>query len=443
VSGPGGARLVAAQLPLAPLVQRSAAGSWIEGGDGRRYLDGTSGLVCVNVGHAHPHVVAAVRDQLSQSVFASPGMVEPTDQQAYAERLAAVVGRPTDGVLLGCTGTAANEMAVAIARSVQRARGHEGRHKILTGSLSYHGNSALMLALSGHQRRRPHPDDAAGVAPSFASPYAGHHAVHGTTGCREECADDVARAIDAAGVSTVAAVLVEPVNGTTGGGYVPPSGYLRRLREICTARDVLLIHDEVLTGLGRTGLPLGADATAGAQADITVLSKGLGAGYTPISAVLVAPGLLEVLQASALPTPLMGTMSATPLQAAVGMAVLDVLDETGALTPGVCRGDDLRQAVEDATSGSPLVLDVRGRGYFLGVELVPGAQLEVLAAARDRGLLLYPFNGFLPGGAGEGVIIAPPLNVSAADSAFLADALHGALRAATGRSAYSREKENR
>lgn len=433
--------LFATRLPLPPLAYRAARGSWISGTDGRRYLDGSSGLVNVNIGHAHPHVVAEVSDQLSTSTFASPGMWAPELQQTYAERLTAAVGRPDDGVFISCTGTAANEMAIGLARAIHRARHDDNRHKILTGSLSYHGNSAMMMALSGHQRRRPHPDDSFGLAPSFASPYAGHHhdCPHGA--CREDCADDVGRAIDAAGADLVAAVLVEPVNGTTGGGYAPPSGYLRRLRSNCESRGVLVIHDEVLTGLGRTGLPLAADASEGGQADITVLSKGLGAGYVPISAVLVAGDLVAALRESGVPTPMMGTMSATPLQARAGLAVLDVLDEMGALTPAVRRGDQLSRAVHHATADSTVVLETRGQGYFLGIELAQGHQHAVLAAARSRGLLLYPFNGFRPGGTGEGVIIAPPLNVSDAEVEFLADALRSGLADAARQHARTSSKE--
>ncbi|KOG58324.1 aminotransferase class III [Streptomyces varsoviensis] len=408
-------RLLAARQPLPSLPFDHAEGCWLYGPDGRRFMDASSGLICVNVGHAHPAVLRALTTQAGKGTFASPGSLDPRLQEA--------VGRPEDRVAFACTGTAAVEMAIALARSVQRARGEKRRHKVLTASLSYHGNSALNLALSGHRRRRPHPDDGFGLGPAFDPPYPGHHRGCRLDACDATCAAEVGTAIEEAGTDTVAAVLVEPVNGTTGGGYCPPDGYLRALRDICAAHGVLVIHDEVLTGLGRTGLPLAAHQCPASDADLTVLAKGLGAGYLPISAVLIAPDAAEELLSSGSPLPLMGTMSATPLQAAVGMATLSVLDDIGALDRESARGATVTDAVREAARGLPVVTGTRGRGYFLGVELAPGTQRRALAISREQGLLLYPFNGFQPDGGGEGVIVAPPLNISDEETAFLGSAL--------------------
>lgn len=419
--------LLAARQALPPIPFSRAEGSWIYAADNRRILDASSGLICVNVGHANPRVVRALARQAGICGFASPGALDPVLQERFAAATARAVGRPDNRVLLTTTGTAAIEMAVMVARTVQRARGEHERTRILTSTLSYHGNSALALGLSGHRRRRPHPRDGFGLGPAFDPPYPGLHTECHHSSCRPDCVGTVLQAIDKIGQEQVAAVLIEPINGTTGGAFVPPDGYLQALHEACDARGVLIIHDEVLTGLGRTGLPLASDHWAGAGAGITVLSKGLGAGYTPIGALLIAPALADQMLQQGSPLPLMGTMSATPMQAAVGLEVLSILDEIGALDRSVTRGGAVDAAIKAAVADSPVVTAVRGRGYFYGIEIRDGLLLDVLAAGREHGLLLYPFNGFRSDGSGEGVIVAPPLTISSDETEFLGVALRRTL----------------
>jgi taurine---2-oxoglutarate transaminase len=415
-------RLLAARQPLPPLPYSHARGSWVYAPDGRRYLDASSGLVCVNIGHSHPVVAKAMADQATRGTFASPGSLLPRLQEELALATAVACGRDDDFVSLTTTGTAAVENAIALARIAQRARGERGRHKVLTASLGYHGNSAFALALSGHRRRRPHIDDGFGLGPAFDPPYPDlHHGCAHTT-CEADCAGAVRDAIIRADPDTVAAVLVEPVNGTTGGGYVPPAGYLNAVRAICARYGVLLIHDEVLTGL-----PLAAQHSPGGEADLTVVSKGLGAGYAPLAAVLVAPAIGETILASGQPLPMAGTMSANPLQARVGLAVLSVLRDIGALDRSRVRGASVAAAVHEATRDLPVVKDVRGRGYFIGVELAGAPLVDAMAIAREHSLLLYPFNGFRADGGGEGVIVAPPLTASDEELAFLGTALRTTL----------------
>ena len=423
----GASQLLAARLQIPPVSYTHARGSWIFASDGRRYLDASSGIINVNIGHAHPTVVEALRDQAGLCTYASPGSLAPTHMQALAAATAKAVHRPDDRVMFTPTGTSATESAIALARLAQRARGETGRHKVLTASLGYHGNSAFVLALSGHRSRRPHEDDSFGVAPAFDPPYPGQHLGCAFPTCRVECARAVREAIVEAGPETVAAVLMEPVNGTTGGGYTPPAGYLRAIRDICDDYGVLVIHDEVLTGLGRTGLPLASHHTPGAAADIITLSKGLGAGFIPLAATMIAPDLADNILSSGRWLPLMGTMSATPLQGRVGLAVLSVLDEIGALDRDQVRGAAVAQLVTEATRDLPVVTDVRGLGYFYGLELAPGAMSEALRITRSNGLLLYPFVGWHPDGSGEGLLVAPPLNATDTDLDFLGEALRTSL----------------
>ncbi|WP_199748012.1 aminotransferase family protein [Actinomadura sp. WAC 06369] len=423
----GVSQLLATRWQIPPMPYSRARGSWVHAADGRRYLDASSGAINVNIGHTHPVVVEAMRDQAGICTYAGPGTYPSGDMEELAAATASAVHRPDDRVVFTPTGTHATEAAIALARLAQRARGETGRHKILTASLGYHGNSAFVLALSGHRNRRPHEDDGFGLGPAFDPPYPGHHSGCPYGACRTECAQDVRDAILKAGPESVAAVLMEPVNGTTGGGYVPPAGYLRELRRICDDHGVLLIHDEVLTGLGRTGLPLASHHTPGAEPDIVTLAKGLGAGYLPLAATLIGPRLADDILTGGTRPPLAGTMSATPLQGRVGLAVLSVLRDIGALDPARLRGAALGRIVADAARGVPAVTDVRGRGYFYGIELAPGTVRDLLRTTREHGLLLYPFVGFHRDGGGEGLLVAPPLNATDAELDFLGERLRAAL----------------
>ncbi|MFD7639514.1 aminotransferase class III-fold pyridoxal phosphate-dependent enzyme [Kitasatospora sp. NPDC059795] len=371
-------------------------------------------------------VFARIERQFPKYTFGGAAVVRPTVQLELVDRLCEAVGRPDDSVSLVTCGTLGVEVAVGLARGIVRARGGKRGAAVLTSDLSYHGMSALTLALAGNHARRPRPEDALGLGPGFPAPYPPTHS-HGGAGCDASCAEEVAKAIDARGAEFVAAVLIEPVNGTTGGAYVPPAGYLRRVGEICRERGVLVIHDEVLTGLWRTGEPLASRHWDGCEPDIVILSKGLGAGYTPVAAVMVSPELAPLLRsADADPLPAMGTMAAHPLMAA---ACLGVLDELEAIDHQALRtrGDTLGAALR-SMAGLPGVREVRGLGHLYGVELAPGLLWPVLRQAEQRGVFFYPFTG-----AGEprseGLVVAPPLISTNEDLDFLAAALRGAIDA--------------
>ncbi len=417
-------RLLATSRPLPELDVERAVGSWLYCHDGRRILDGSSGVLCVNVGHNSPKVAARIAGQLSRAAFAGPAVARPYVQMELVERLCRAVGRPDDHVAFTTSGTTGVEVALSIARNISRVRGGESRRHVLASNFSYHGNSAFTLAIAGSQARRPRAADSFGLAPAFPAPYPPSHTggADGDHVCDATCADEVAQAIDSRGHENVAAVIFEPVNGTTGGAFVPPDGYLRRLAEICRERGVVLVHDEVLTGLWRAGKPLASDHWEGASADICILSKGLGAGYTSVAAVLIAPELATLLKADgADPLPAMGTMAATPLQAATCLGVLDELDSLDAkVFDERCHrlGERLAALTEFSS-----VADVRGVGFLYGVELSQGLQWQFLERVERRGVLFYPFRY----ATGEGFVVAPPLTSTDADLDFLVDTVRDTL----------------
>lgn len=403
----------------------NARGSWLHLAGGDRIFDGSSGLLCTNVGQSSPKVRARIEEQFTRYSFGGAAVVQPHIQLELMERLCRTVNRPDDYVALTTCGTLGVEVAIGLARTIARARDGKQRGDILTSALSYHGMSALTLALAGNHARRPRPEDTFGLGPAFPAPYPPTHA-HADRDCDASCADEIAREIDRRGAENVAAVLIEPINGTTGGAYVPPDGYLRWVSEICRERDVLVIHDEVLTGLWRTGLPLASHHWSGCEPDMVILSKGLGGGYTSVGAVLVSPDMAQwVRHEHADPLPAMGTMATHPLMAAACLGVLDELEQMESAA-FAARGERLRKVMASLRDIDS-VRDVRGRGFLYGVEVGPGQLWPVLRAAEERGVFFYPFSG-AGGPKSEGFVVAPPLTSTDDDIGFLSAALHGALQ---------------
>ncbi|MFB7054375.1 aminotransferase class III-fold pyridoxal phosphate-dependent enzyme [Streptomyces vinaceus] len=419
-------RLLTSSRPLPDFEAVGSNGPWLHLADGRRIFDGSSGLLCVNVGQGSAAVFARIEKQFSRYSFGGAAVVQPHVQMELMDRLCHALGRPEDSVALTTCGTLGVEVAVGLARNIVRVRDGKRRGDILTSSLSYHGNSMFTLGIAGNQIRNPRPEDRYGLGPAFPAPYPPAHGhAHEGHRCHASCAEEVALAIDCRGAQNVAAVLIEPVNGTTGGAFVPPDGYLRRVSEICRERGVLVIHDEVLTGLWRTGTPLASQHWDGCVPDLVILSKGLGAGYTGVGAVLVSPELAPLLRRKGVdPLPAMGTMATHPLQAAACLGVLDELEsmDFGAFTArGECLGASLR-----SLTGRAAVREVRGVGHLYGVEVAPGLLWPLMEECERRGVFFYPFTG-----AGrprsEGLVVAPPLNSSDDDIDFLTDALTNAV----------------
>ncbi|QDY79890.1 aminotransferase class III-fold pyridoxal phosphate-dependent enzyme [Streptomyces qinzhouensis] len=419
-------RLLTSSRPMPDFEVVATQGPWLHRANGARIFDGSSGLLCANVGQSSPAVRTRVEQQFSRYSFGGAAVVRPHVQMELMDRLCRAVGRPEDSVALTTCGTLGVEVAIALARNIARVRDGKQRGDMVTSTLSYHGNSALTLALSGNHARRPRPEDALGLGPGFPAPYPPTHApAHPGRGCDASCAQEIAEEIDRRGAQNVAAVLIEPVNGTTGGAFVPPDGYLKRVSELCRERDVLVVHDEVLTGLWRTGTSLASRHWEGCEPDMVILSKGLGAGYTGVGAVLVSPGPAEWLRHErADPLPAMGTMATHPLMAAACLGVLDELEaiDRSAFT---ARGKRLGEALT-LLNGTGPVLDVRGLGFLYGVEVAPGTLWRVMKAAEERGVFFYPFTG-AGDPVSEGLVVAPPLTATDDDIAFLTTALADAL----------------
>ena len=412
-----------AQLPHIATAQ----GVWLTDTAGRRYLDGCSGAVVASLGHGHPEVLAAIREQVGRATYVHRGFFTDRSLERLADGLTEWTGYP--GAWFVTSGSEAVEAALQFALQYHRERGQDRRQEFLSLTRGYHGNTLGGLSLSGHARRAvvgalawPFATLPVPYRPPTAPPLpAAEFTDQLLAGARRE----IERRAD-----RLAGVVVEPVGGATLGATVPPVGYLPGLRALCDEHDVLLITDEVMCGLGRTGAPLAARHW-GVTADIVAVGKGLGAGYTPIAATLIGD---RVLAAIAGGTGLIHgghTYAGNPLSAATALAVLTILRSEPVQAGGRRAAARLRPLLDELAARHEVIVDVRGQGLLLGLELrtaggVPGLRAERLRDdAMTAGLLVYPATG----GFLDAVLVAPPLTSTDGEIDELVTRLDRALSA--------------
>ncbi len=343
---------------FAPFTVTRASGAWIETNDGRRILDFTSGQICSTIGHNHPRIVTAIQQSLDEVIHLNSWMLsEPV--LALAERLTELVPESLDKVLLVNTGGEANEVALRLAKM------HTGRFEIVGLTRSWHGLQASVASLNlagGH----------AGYGPlmpgtlALPAPYAYRCPIRHCNGtCDCSCLEAGFDMIDQQSVGSLCAVIAEPVL-SAGGIIVPPPDYFQRLRTLCTERGMLLIFDEAQTGFGRLGTMFGFELY-GIEPDILSVSKTLGGGI-PIAATLTSSEIEEDCYSK-------GFMHVTshvsdPLPAAVGLAVINVIEEEGLVEQARLRGEYLMARLRELQQHHEQIGDVRGIGLLVGVELV-------------------------------------------------------------------------
>jgi 2,2-dialkylglycine decarboxylase (pyruvate) len=343
---------------FAPFTVTRASGAWIETNDGRRILDFTSGQICSTIGHNHPRIVTAIQQSLDEVIHLNSWMLsEPV--LALAERLTELVPESLNKVLLVNTGGEANEVALRLAKM------HTGRFEIVGLTRSWHGLQAGVASLNlagGH----------AGYGPlmpgtlALPAPYAYRCPIRHCTGtCDCSCLKAGFDMIDQQSVGSLCAVIAEPVL-SAGGIIVPPPDYFQRLRTLCTERGMLLILDEAQTGFGRLGTMFGFELY-GIEPDILSVSKTLGGGV-PLAAILTSSEIEEDCYSK-------GFMHVTshvsdPLPAAVGLAVINVIEEEGLVEQTRLRGEYLMARLRELQQHHEQIGDVRGKGLLVGVELV-------------------------------------------------------------------------
>lgn len=404
-----------------PAVAVRGEGPYVIDADGRRYLDACGGSAVSCLGHSHPEVIAAIHRQVDRLAFAYSGFFTSEPAEALAETLIRTAPNGLTHVFYTSGGSEACESALKLARQYFVEIGQPKRHRFIARLQSYHGNTLGALAVGGNLFRRltfePLLTPAAHISPCYA--YRGKRVDESLEEYGKRVADELETAILKLGPESVAGFLAEPVVGATLGAVPPVSGYFKRIREICDRYGVLLILDEVMCGMGRTGARYVASAE-GIVPDLLFIAKGLGAGYQPIGALLVHRKIADAVTQGSGRFLHGHTYMAHTTACAAALAVQRVIDEQN-LPPKVARqGELLMQALQTRLGQHPHVGDIRGRGLFIGIEFVrdrdaktpfdPAEKLHmrVKQAAMERGLLLYPMGGTLDGRHGDHVLLAPP-----------------------------------
>ncbi|MEM6355074.1 MAG: aminotransferase class III-fold pyridoxal phosphate-dependent enzyme [Pseudomonadota bacterium] len=404
---------------------------------GKRYIDGSSGAMVCNIGHAHPHVLEAMRSQMERSSFGYRLHFETEATERLAAMAAALAPEGLERVFLVSGGSEAVESALKLARQAAIATGQESRWKVIARRPSYHGCTLGALAVTGYTPLTQPFAPMMREMPKIPAPTAyldGLDPEDENTG--QHYADMLEAAILEEGPETVLAFIVEPVGGASTGALVPPAGYARRIREICDRYGVILIHDEVMSGGGRTGRFFAAEHWDVAP-DIAVLSKGFGAGYAPLGAMIPHNRLVEpVLDAGGFAHGF--TYAGNPLAAAAGVAVLDVIEAEGLMANAERMGALLHRRLAGLMDAYPFIGDVRGKGLLRAFEMVAdrktmvplpkalNAYDTVVEHAYEAGLIVYS-RRTRDGIEGDHILVCPPMTVTEADIEEIMVRLDGAL----------------
>ncbi|MCF4166293.1 aspartate aminotransferase family protein [Zavarzinia compransoris] len=405
-----------------PVVDR-AEGIHIWAADGRRWIDGSSGAMVVNIGHGNRAVLEAMKRQMDRATFAYRLHFENEPAEELARRLCGMMPPGFDRVFFVSGGSEAVESCIKLARQYAVATGQTGRYKVISRFPSYHGCTLGALAVTGYAALTAPFAPMMPHSPKIPAPTAyldRDDLSMDQRGLRY--ADLLEAQIRAEGPETVLAFLMEPVGGASTGALVAPDSYYGRIREICNRYGILLIHDEVMSGAGRTGRFLGGDHWPEGRPDLVALSKGLGSGYCPLGA-MVAPERIvaPVLAAGGF---LHGfTYAGNPLAGAAGLAVLDEMERHDMIGNAARMGDLLKSRLEGLKARFPFIGDVRGKGLLLAVELVAdAATMEPLPAhlnayqrivdlAYDQGLILYS-RRTRGGYEGDHFLVCPPMIIT-------------------------------
>ena len=413
--------------------------------DGRRYIDASGGAAVSCLGHGHPDVLAALHAQLDALAYAHTGFFTSEPAERLADLLIEDAPPGLQRVYLVSGGSEAVEAALKMARQYFVETGEPQRRRIIARQQSYHGNTLGALATGGNEWRRepfrPLLIEAHHIDPCYAYRYR-------RPGESEEAyAARAAQALEdmivELGPETVMAFVAETVVGATLGAVPPVADYFRRVRAICDRYGVLLILDEVMCGMGRTGT-LHACAQEGISPDLMTIAKGLGGGYQPVGAVLLSQPIYDAFANGSGFFQHGHTYMGHPMAAAAGLAVQQVIRRDRLLDNVAAMGERLRRRLEERFANCPSVGDIRGRGLFQGVELVadratkapfdPELKLHarVKREAMARGLMVYPMGGAIDGRAGDHVLIAPPFIVEAGQVDAIVERLGEAVEVAVG-----------
>jgi adenosylmethionine-8-amino-7-oxononanoate aminotransferase len=416
-------------------------GSWLFSADGRKFLDAAGQASVVSIGHGVPEIGRAMAEQSSQLAFAHTSQFHSVPAEKLGARLLALAPpnfRKGGRVYFTSGGSEATETAIKLVRQYHLEKGQPARYRILSRRQSYHGSTLGAMTVSGNLARRtayqPLLAEWGHIAPCFC-----YHCPFEKIfpQCQLACADDLDVFLEGKQADSAAAFIFEPVVGATLGAAVPPEGYAARIAEICRKRGILLIADEVMTGMGRTGKPFAVQHW-GVEPDIILTGKGIASGYAPLGAVLVSQNVVEAFENGTGSFKHGFTYQAHPVATAAGNAVLDYIETHNLFARVATAAQALRTSLAPLDSHRH-VGEIRGLGLLLGIEFLSDKSTRapfdpsqaiaenIRAAAMQEGILTYPTQGCVDGTRGDHILLAPPFIITPKESAFIATALASAL----------------
>ncbi len=441
---PGMSRILHRSLRSAPLLAAGGSGIMLHTADGRAVIDAAGGAAVSCLGHGHPAVGAAIAAQAATLAYAHTATFTSAPAEALADHLLSDAPGGLTHAWFCSSGSEAMEAAIKLARQFSVEIGEPERQCVIARRQGYHGNTLGALAAGGNMARRalyaPLLSDAfSHVSPAFA------YRFQRSDETEDEYVARLAAELDTEfqrlGPGRVAAFCAETVVGATSGCVAAPAGYLAAVRQVCDRYGALLILDEVMCGMGRTGTTHAWQQEAIAP-DIQLVAKGLGGGYQPIGAILVNGRLVDALRDGSGGFVHGHTYQAHPIACAAALAVQQVIRDEDLLANVVSMGARLHAGLTERFGNHSHVGDTRGRGLFQAIELVAdrvskapfdpalGLAARIKLAALERGLAVYPGSGTIDGRLGDHVLLAPPYIVSAAEIDAIVERLGDAVDAA-------------
>ncbi|MES2206384.1 MAG: aspartate aminotransferase family protein [Pseudomonadota bacterium] len=430
-------------LRFTPPVAASANGMWITDQQGKTYLDASGGAAVSCLGHAHPDVIAALHKQIDHLAYAHTSFFTSEVAEELADVLVADAPAGLSEVYLVSGGSEAVETALKLARQYFVETGEPERSVFIARRQSYHGNTLGALAVGGNEWRRaqfaPLLMDVARVSPCYE--YRDRAEDESQEAYTDRLIAELEAKIIEVGPKRVIAFVAETVVGATAGAVPPTPGYFLKVRELCNKYGILLISDEVMCGMGRTGTLYGVEQENIAP-DLITIAKGLGGGYQPIGAVLAQKKIVEALRSRSGLFQHGHTYLGHPIAAAAALAVQKVIKRDGLLDNVKVRGAQLMASLHTAFDAHPYVGNIRGRGLFAGVELVKDRltkqpfdsehklHARIKTEAMKNGLMVYPMGGTIDGRNGDHILLAPPFIATEQDIEEIVSRLVAAVNSA-------------
>lgn len=431
------------QLHKQPPTAVRGEGIYLVDSNGKRYIDASGGAAVSCLGHGHPDVRAAMHRQIDQLAYAHTGFFTTEVAEALADQLIATAPPGMSHAYFVSGGSEAVEAALKMARQYFVEKGQPQRRHFIARRQSYHGNTLGALAVGGNAWRRaqfePLLIDVTHVAPCYE--YRDRLAHETPEAYGQRLVQELSDTIDRLGPEHVMAFVAETIGGATAGVLMPVPGYFKGIRELCDRHGILLILDEVMCGMGRTGTLHTCEAE-GVVPDLLTIAKGLGGGYQPIGAVLVRQHLVDAMRSGSGLFQHGHTYLGHAVACAAALAVQQVIHREQLLPRVKQAGRHLEQRLRQRLGDHPHVGDIRGRGLFWGIELVrdratkhwfdPTARLHALvkSQAMAQGLMVYPSGGTVDGRCGDHVLLAPPFIATDDELEVIVDKLAVAIDAA-------------